>query len=74
MNELLNYFQNRQPEIVKLIHEIVETESPSYDVAGSKKAVDWFVNQGSFHVLPFPRPEETFGAEDEYLSKITANI
>jgi glutamate carboxypeptidase len=45
MNELVEYFQNRQPEIIKLIHEAVEIESPSYDVAGSKNIVDWFVKQ-----------------------------
>jgi glutamate carboxypeptidase len=45
MNELLNYFQNREPEIIKLIHEAVEIESPSYDVAGSKNIVDWFEKQ-----------------------------
>ncbi len=45
MNELLNYFQNRQSEIIKSIHETVEIESPSSDVAGSKNIVDWFETQ-----------------------------
>lgn len=45
MNQLLEYFQNRQSEIIKLIHEAVEIESPSFDVAGSKKIVDWFEGQ-----------------------------
>jgi glutamate carboxypeptidase len=45
MNELLNYFQNRQEKILELIREAVEIESPSYDVIGSKNIVDWFVKQ-----------------------------
>ncbi len=45
MNELLNYFQNRQNNIIKSIHEAVEIESPSSDVAGSKNIVDWFETQ-----------------------------
>jgi glutamate carboxypeptidase len=45
MNKLHNYFQNRESEIIKLIHEAVEIESPSYDVAGSKNIVDWFEMQ-----------------------------
>jgi glutamate carboxypeptidase len=45
MNELLSYFQKRQSKTLELIHEAVEIESPSYDVAGSKNIVDWFENQ-----------------------------
>jgi glutamate carboxypeptidase len=45
MNELLNYFQKRQNDIIELIHEAVEIESPSNDIAGSKNIVDWFENQ-----------------------------
>ena len=36
---LLNFFENRQTEIVRLIDEIVNIESPSFDAAGSKEAV-----------------------------------
>jgi hypothetical protein len=42
MNKLTEYFQKRESEIIKLIHESVEIESPSYDVSGSKNIVDWF--------------------------------
>jgi glutamate carboxypeptidase len=45
MNELLDYFQKRETEIIKLIQEAVEIESPSYDVAGSKRIVNWFETQ-----------------------------
>jgi glutamate carboxypeptidase len=47
MDELLDYFQNRQSEIIRLIHEAVEIESPSYDVAGSKNIVGWFEDQAA---------------------------
>ena len=41
MKTLLDYFQNRQPEILDLIREIVEIESPSRDVEASREVVNW---------------------------------
>lgn len=41
MNRLLNYFQERQIEITSKIRELVEIESPSYDISGNSQAVDW---------------------------------
>lgn len=41
MNQLLSYFQTRQTEIIRKISELVEIESPSFDVARSSQAVDW---------------------------------
>lgn len=39
--EILEYFVTRKDTTVGLIREIVDLESPSYDVDRSKKAVDW---------------------------------
>ena len=43
--KLLDYFQNRLKNITDSISEIVEIESPSRDVSGSKNVVDWIENQ-----------------------------
>jgi glutamate carboxypeptidase len=45
MKMLLDYFQNRQPQILNLIREIVEIESPSLDLCGSRAVVDWIAAQ-----------------------------
>lgn len=42
---LLDYFQAKQPNILDSIREIVEIESPSNYVAGSKAVVDWIVRE-----------------------------
>ena len=39
--KLLEYFTNRRDEIVNSIVEIVEIESPSYDISGSRNVVDF---------------------------------
>jgi glutamate carboxypeptidase len=39
--EILQYFRERQPAAVDSIREIVEIESPSYDVDRSKEVVRW---------------------------------
>lgn len=38
--ELFSCFQTRQAEILNLIREVVEIESPSFDVGGSREAVE----------------------------------
>jgi glutamate carboxypeptidase len=43
--EIHQYFQTRQSEIVEMIREIVEIESPSYDVERSKLVADWIQDQ-----------------------------
>ncbi len=43
--EILEYFQNRQAVIIESIREIVEIESPSYDVERSKAVVLWIENE-----------------------------
>ena len=42
MNLFFNYFQNRRQEILDLIRALVNIESPSFDVAGSRQAVTFF--------------------------------
>lgn len=42
---ILQYFQERQPEIIESIREIVEIESPSYDVERSRAVVLWVENE-----------------------------
>lgn len=41
MNQLLEYFQNRQTKICEKISQIVEIESPSHDTEGSRRVVEW---------------------------------
>jgi len=43
--KLLEFFQNRQENILNSIHDFVEIESPSFDVEGSRRAVDYLVKQ-----------------------------
>ncbi|CAN5669635.1 M20 family metallopeptidase [soil metagenome] len=43
--EFLNYFQKRQERILDSIRKIVEIESPSRDVAGSRRVVDFLENE-----------------------------
>lgn len=45
--EILQYFRERQPEIVDAIREIVEIESPSYDVTRSLEVVRWVEDQAA---------------------------
>ncbi len=45
MNQLLSYFETRQTEIVNKISELVEIESPSFNISGSSQAVDWIETQ-----------------------------
>ncbi len=43
--EFLNYFQNRRESILNSMREIVEIESPSHDVEGSKNVVDFLESE-----------------------------
>ncbi|MGI8669308.1 MAG: M20 family metallopeptidase [Aridibacter sp.] len=56
---LLDFFQNKQDEITDLIREIVEIESPTYDIDGSKKVVDWIGNEIK-QILPDAKIERIF--------------
>ena len=39
--KILEYFSGRQEEIIRLIHDLVEIESPSRDASGSRNVTDW---------------------------------
>jgi glutamate carboxypeptidase len=43
MDKFLEHFQNRQDRIIRRIQQIVEIESPSYDVTRSQKVVEWLI-------------------------------
>ena len=43
--EVLNYFNSRRDETIRMIREIVEIESPSYDVERSKLVALWIENE-----------------------------
>ncbi|MEO6587976.1 MAG: M20 family metallopeptidase [Pyrinomonadaceae bacterium] len=45
MQNLKNYFENRQSGICEKISEIVEIESPSHDAEGSRKVVRWIESE-----------------------------
>lgn len=59
--EILNYFQNRQAEIVDKIREFVEIESPSFDIEGSRNAVD-FLETEAREILTDFEIERVFAA------------
>lgn len=43
--EIRAYFQSKQELLLNSIYEIVEIESPSFDVEGSRKVVSWIENE-----------------------------
>ncbi|MEP7147309.1 MAG: M20 family metallopeptidase [Acidobacteriota bacterium] len=43
--EILNYFNQRRDETIETIRQIVEIESPSYDVGQSKLVASWIENE-----------------------------
>jgi glutamate carboxypeptidase len=43
--EILDYFTQRRDETIEMIRQIVEIESPSYDVARSKLIASWIENE-----------------------------
>ncbi len=43
--EILNYFNERRDETIETIRQIVEIESPSYDVEQSKVVASWIENE-----------------------------
>lgn len=43
--EIRAYFQQQQELLLNSIYEIVEIESPSFDVEGSRKVVSWIENE-----------------------------
>ncbi len=45
LSEIADYFRNRQNETIRMIREIVEIESPSYDVERSKLVALWVENE-----------------------------
>lgn len=57
--DLLNYFHQQQDETIDLIKEIVEIESPSYDIEGIRNVVDWLENQVE-NILPNAKIERLF--------------
>jgi len=44
-HELLAHFEKRRPKMIETISEIVEIESPSFNVERSKQIVDWIENE-----------------------------
>lgn len=46
--QILQYFEARQSEILRQIHNLVEIESPSYDEEGNRQAVDFIVAKAEF--------------------------
>lgn len=59
--EILNYYETRHDEIIDTIREIVDIESPSFDVAQSIKVADWI--ESRFSELPLELSVERLAAE-----------
>ena len=62
--EILQYFRERQPAAVDSIREIVEIESPSYDVERSREVVRWVEDEARSIPLDLEIekvPAETYG-------------
>jgi glutamate carboxypeptidase len=47
MKELADYFQANREKIIEQIRQLVEIESPSFDVEGSKNVADWLIENYS---------------------------
>jgi glutamate carboxypeptidase len=62
MKSLTDYFHSRQAEILDSIHKIVEIESPSNDVEGSRAVVDFLV--GGFENIALDLQIERIVAEN----------
>ena len=60
-SEISDYFKNRQDETISMIREIVEIESPSYDVERSKLVALWIENEA--RKLPLDLEIERVSAE-----------
>ncbi len=58
-SEILKYFNDLQEETITSICEVVEIESPSYDIGGSRKVVDWIENKVN-NILPAAKIERIF--------------
>ena len=62
--EIFSYFTDRRDETISMIHEIVEIESPSYDVERSRLVALWIENEArklSLDVEIERVPAEKFG-------------
>jgi glutamate carboxypeptidase len=62
-SEIRDYYDNRREETIEMIRQIVEIESPSYDVARSKLVASWIENEA--RKLPLDLEIERVSA-DEY--------
>lgn len=58
-NNLLQHFLNNQDATINSIKEIVEIESPSHDINGNKRVVDWLENKIN-EILPKANIERIF--------------
>ena len=45
MNTLLEHFRGRQENIIRLMQQIIEIESPSRDASGSTAVAEWLESQ-----------------------------
>jgi hypothetical protein len=61
-SEIRDYFDNRRDETIEMIRQIVEIESPSYDVARSKLIASWIENEA--RKLPLDLVIERVAAEN----------
>lgn len=57
--DLLSFFSDRSEKILASIRDLVEIESPSYDVAGNRIVVDWLENEAR-NISPDFQIEKTF--------------
>ncbi|MFN6962228.1 MAG: M20 family metallopeptidase [Pyrinomonadaceae bacterium] len=44
-HDILKYFESRQEAILRMTHQIVEIESPSFDVSRSRMVADWIAEK-----------------------------
>lgn len=61
MKMLLDYFQDRETEILRLIHQIVQIESPSGNAAGIRAVIEWIEQE--LQKIPVELSIEKTGAE-----------
>jgi glutamate carboxypeptidase len=60
--ELLSYFSDRREKIIASIRDLVEIESPSYDIAGNRAVIDWLEKEAR-NISPDLQIEKTFSQD-----------
>ena len=65
MQNIIEYFQNKESELIEKIRQIVEIESPTHDEEGNHQVVDF--------LKVFPETSEMSGISKGFIGKDMVN-